>query len=431
MGFYLVRDAFKTQWVQYTFGEEDTKHLYTCDKTYGTSKFFNCKNDDDDIADDPDWNKFIKKLEAAKDRRDLEKFFHTYTYIKWQVSRYLFGSWDHKTSTHNNAVYMTKMANNKIYIPLLYDFDMDFGSYKVTNPWKNFYEEVVDPENPLYTLLDLNDESEEVREMMDEIMRKAFNPNIVLPRIDQLKAFIDPYVKEDRTKGANGRKPGRMSRMNIKVEDYYEYEDFVKNCEFTSLKAKQYSEDGMISSATVIGLKVWAIERFKHACTTYNLDCSYADEILSKPEYAKYDVDTVTREIHGEGCRGSSYSCCVFDSTPVILVDDTGEWGMEGEKWCLMNKTYEIKNEDCWSLKQGYPCCARRETTVSFTDKNNGEEWGFEKNDWCGITDLQRCPMYNKDYKCCKGCTVKYTDNYKWGVENGIWCSIPYSCDKK
>ncbi|ORX53803.1 hypothetical protein BCR36DRAFT_410959 [Piromyces finnis] len=428
MGLFLLRDAFKSQWVQNNFGEKNTKHIYTCDKTYGKSEFFNCINDDEDIKDDKDWPRFIELLNNSKSREDLEKFFDVNTYIRWQVSRYLFGSWDHKTSTHNNAVYMfhSEYADRDLWIPLLYDFDMDFGSYRTIDPKVKFSEEVVDKNNPLYTLLNLNDESEEVRAVMDDIMRRGFNPNILLPRIDELKKFIDPYIKEDRTVGENGRFPGRMVRMSDKADDHYQYEDFVANTEFTTLKAKQYSGDVQTGSATVLGLKVWVIERFKFACEAYNLDCSYADEILSRPEYTNYTVDIIRREGHDTGCLGTSYSCCIFDDTLIITSDSTGNWGFEGDRWCLIKN-----NKECWAKAQGYNCCEKRTTAVTYVDKKTGEEWGYEGGKWCGITDLQHCPDFSDEYACCKGCdvvSVTSNGNSKWGVENKKWCSIPYSC---
>jgi len=111
MGLYLLRDAFKSQWIEYTFGEKSTEHLYTCDKSYGNNKFFNCINDDESIEDDKDWDSFIKRLDKTKTRAELEEFFDVTTYIKWQALKYLFGSWDHVTDAHNQVLYMFLILN--------------------------------------------------------------------------------------------------------------------------------------------------------------------------------------------------------------------------------------------------------------------------------------------------------------------------------
>jgi len=438
MGFYILRDAFKSHWIEMNFGEKNTKHLYSCDKSYGDNPFFNCKNDDledGEVKKDPDWELFLKQLENAEDRKDLEKFFDVNTYIKWQVSRYVFGSWDHKTHSHNNVLYMfhNTVTKKDIWIPLLYDFDMNFGAYRATDVTASFNKEVVDDTNPIYKLLDLNDKNEQVLEVMEEIVRKALNPAITFPRIDELKEFIDPYVKEDRTADETGRRPGRMIRMNNKVEDSYVYEDFLGNAEFTTIKSQQFAGDEMTSNATILGIKHWILGRFKYICKTYKFDCSYADEILSLPQYQNYTVDVITREAKDTGCNGTSYSCCIFKDTTIVTIDDTGKWGIEGDKWCLMNEQVELPYivENCWSEEQGYPCCTKPSTQIKYVDKKTKEEWGVEKGEWCGITDLQHCPAFSQGYSCCASCTVRYTDSLKWGVENGKWCSIPYSCDNE
>jgi len=432
MGFYLMRDAYKSQWIEDIFNEKDTKHLYTCDKSYGSSVYFNCKNDDDEITDDHEFENFLAKLGSAKNRKDVEKFFDVNTYFKWQVSRYVFGSWDHKTHSHNNVLYLYRdeQTGKELWIPFLYDFDMNFGAYRCTNVTETFQKEIIDETNPIYELLDFNDKNEQVLKIMEEMVRKALNPVVSFPRIDELKEFIDQYVKEDRTPGADGRLPGRMVRMNNKVEDHYEYEDFVGNTDFTTVKSKQYSGDTLLSNATCLGIKHWIIGRFKHICKTYNFDCSYADEILSLPEYTNYEIPVNRREAHDTGCNGTSYSCCIFNDTPVLVTDSTGRWGIEGDKWCLMNEEVkkEEEEEECWSEKQGYPCCTKETTKIKYTDKKTNEQWGIENNNWCGITDLQRCPGYSQGYPCCEGCTVKFTDSIQWGIEHGEWCSIPVTC---
>lgn len=438
MGFYLLRDAFKSHWVERNFGEKGTKHLYSCDHSYGDNLFFNCVNDDTEVQDD-DWKGFLKQLEKAKTREDLEKFFDVDTYVRWQVSRYLFGSWDHNTHSHNNVVYMlhNEEKHNDLWIPLLYDFDMNFGHRKVANTTKTFEEEVVDPTNPLYRLIGLNDQSEELRTVMDDIMRKAFNPALLLPRIDQMRTFLEEYVREDRTVGENGFKPGRFDRTARFAEETFDYDAFLENSEFTTITVKQIFGDESYSSYNILGLKTWVIERFQFACKTYNLDCSYAKEFLDSP-YALEHINTKkTYEDREYGCNGTSYSCCILTTT-VITTDSSGKWGIEGNQWCLIKEDKSESEKpvsgECWAKAQGYKCCEKASTTSIYTD-DQGKEWGVEKNEWCGIiTDTaaneKQCPQSDK-YPCCSGCTVVYTDTTKWGVENGSWCSIPNSCEKK
>ncbi|KAL6620905.1 coth protein-domain-containing protein, partial [Neocallimastix sp. 'constans'] len=419
MGFYLLRDAMKSHWVEQNFGEKGTKHLYSCDHSYGDNLFFNCVNDDTEVQDD-DWKGFLSQLENAKDRKDLEKFFDVEIYVRWQVSRYLFGSWDHNTHSHNNVVYMlhNEEKHSDLWIPLLYDFDMNFGHRRVANTTKTFEEEVVDPINPLYELIGLNDESEELRVVMEDIIRKAFNPMLLLPCIDQLKHFIGDYILEDRTPDENGHKPGRFDRTTRFAEETFDYEAFNKNSEFTTLKVKQIYEDRGASSYNILGIKTWVIERFQFACKTYHLDCSFAEDFLRSPYAVDHTIDTMTYEDREYGCNGTSYSCCVLTTT-VVTTDGTGKWGIEGNQWCLMK-------EDKTSSGNCYRCCSNPKTTVYSVDKK-GQEWGIEDNQWCGINAVQKCPK-GGEYPCCKSCTVVFTDSTKWGVEDGKWCSIPSTC---
>jgi len=446
MGLYLLRDAYKARWVENTFGEKSTKHLYTCSNAYESegNDFFKCINDDEDITDDQDIKIFLKKLENSKNRKDLEKFFDIKSFIRLQAARYLFGSLDHITGENNNMLYMYHdvSSGNDLWIPLIYDFDMNFGNFGKPNTNRTFDEEIFEKKNPLYTMLNINDKSEELISIMDEIMRNAFNPNILLPRIDQLRNFIAPYVKEDRTPGENGRFPGRFDIGVGRPHDQFTYEDFINNSEFTTIKARQYYNNftDIYEENTALGLKQWVIERFKFACDHYKIDCSYADDILSSPYASGYEITKTIHEQRNEGCKGTGYACCIFKNTIVETVDESGQWGHEGNDWCLMNFDDEeeeepIYDEKCWSLSQGYPCCKKETTAINYTSSSTGAEWGIENGNWCGITDKQRnrqknCPI-NEGYTCCKGCDVIYTDDFKWGFEAGDWCITPYSCDEQ
>ena len=442
MGFFLVRDAFKSHWIEQNYGEKNTTHLYSCDSKYGDNVFFNCHNDakeDSDRSEDKEWTNFLQKLEKADTREKLAEFFDVDSYIKWQVSRYAFGSWDHVTRKHNNVVYMYHDTTNgrDFWIPFLYDFDLNFGARNIVNATKSFKEEVMEKEevNPLYKILNINEESEEVRGILQEIFEKAFDPNKILSRIDQIRTFIAPYVLEDRTPDENGNRPGRVDRVLINAEDNFTFEHFLKNSEFSTVDTDYYNVDGSFAGKgfTYGALKGWIIERFRTACNLYNLDCSFSGDFLNTPYANNYKAETISAEIYRTGCRSTGYSCCMFNTTAIATKDSDGYWGVENGQWCLFeNNPISSEYDDmdpskCWSKSQGYSCCKDATTTVRTTD-SKGYLWGIENNEWCGITGNQ-CPAAKNGYKCCNACKVKTTDkNGDWGVENGEWCSIPYTC---
>jgi len=84
----------------------------------------------------------------------------------------------------------------------------------------------------------------------------------------------------------------------------------------------------------------------------------------------------------------------------------------------------------CWSEALGYPCCSSSKAEVIYTDADG--EWSVENNDWCGIQKKKsKCWSENLEYPypCCSITTeTVYVDNDgKWGVENGNWCGIIYN----
>jgi len=424
MGLFAMRDAFKSQWIQYNFGEKGTTHLYTCDRSYGNNKYFNCKNDDEEITEDIDFKMFQDRLSKTTTRAELEKYFDVKTFMKWQALKYLFGSWDHVTNAHNSYLYMyhNAVSGKDLWIPLLYDFDSEFGAYKNANPRRRFNEEIYDKTNPIFDILNIKDNNPEIISYIDEIMKTAFNPVKLIPRIDELKKFIGPYVKEDRATNDKGELSGRVKRLNIKIEDYFTYDDFMDTTEFTKLKLRKYQSDSYYTDDYVLGLKHWIIERFKFVCETYKMDCSYAQKYLDM----EYSVKTVIYEERNKGCHDTGYNCCIDNRTTVQTTDAVGKWGIENGEWCLL-EIGSSNNQVCWATSYGYPCCKSKKTRVSHVEAT-GEQFGVENGAYCGITDVQLCPS-GGEYRCCKGCEIIQTDTQDWGFEDGKWCSIPYTCD--
>jgi len=74
----------------------------------------------------------------------------------------------------------------------------------------------------------------------------------------------------------------------------------------------------------------------------------------------------------------------------------------------------------CWAQRLGYQCCKNTNAQVVYQDEDG--DWGVENNEWCGIEKCWSLP----DYQCCKNTRdVVYQDeDGDWGVENNEWCGI-------
>jgi hypothetical protein len=286
---------------------------------------------------------------------------------------------------------------------------------------------------------------------MDEIMRDVYNPNIIIPRIDELRNHIVDYKREDFIPDENGRLPGRLESFERFGEDSFTFEDFEKNIEFTTIKTNVLNNQNVTEHETVSrGLKDWIIQRFKFVCTTYNMDCSYADYMLNSPYISGQKVDTIVHDIKRGGCKGTGYPCCIFDTTKAVLHDDDGDWGIEGDYCLIVNNKNDDDDDDdkhkydqydqtdkdgnCPSLiEKGYRCCKNPNTKIEYISKN-GDEWGVENNDWCGITNSQ-CTNFGDKYRCCKKCEIVSYEDGIWGLEviNGVEqkCAISNYCLQK
>ena len=80
------------------------------------------------------------------------------------------------------------------------------------------------------------------------------------------------------------------------------------------------------------------------------------------------------------------YPCCTGDK--VILTDDDGDWGVENNQWCGIDKKedpgfFDKKEDSCFSIDYGYPCCESCHVILS----DEAGDWGVEDNQWCGIKD--------------------------------------------
>ncbi|KAG4107915.1 hypothetical protein H8356DRAFT_973503 [Neocallimastix lanati (nom. inval.)] len=401
MGLYLLRDAIKANWVEYNFGVANTTSLYTCDLMYGDSLFYNCVNEETEEKDE-DITNFSNQIENAKTVEELDQFFDTDLYIKWQAYKYLTGSWDHVTNQHNQYLY----KDGDKWLDILYDFDSDLGAYKIPVPAQTFSEESLEMDFPIYKLIGLNDNHPKLVEYIKEMVTTYFNPVKVFPHIDELVEYLYPYVVEDRTPEDDPTaRPGHYLRSDHKIENGFTADDFLKNSEFTNIFLNKYYTETNYDVDEIFGVKRWIIERFRFVCTLYSIDCSFASEYLEGGSFEIPNTEStdVVLEEHKEGCSSSGYICCRTTDCEVVSSDEAGDWCMEGNLWCLISKNRlmdkKIAEEnssaanpstndgECWSLAEGYPCC-QHATKVENIDEQ-GRKWSVENDDWCGIIEQE------------------------------------------
>eukprot|EP00833_Pecoramyces_ruminatium_P012073 jgi/Orpsp1_1/1186105/evm.model.c7180000096916.1 len=133
------------------------------------------------------------------------------------------------------------------------------------------------------------------------------------------------------------------------------------------------------------------------------------------------------------------YPCCSSSDVEVLSTDENGQWSVENDRWCGIPSATN-NNLECTGQDQGYSCCNTCE--VATTDGDGA--WGIENGVWCGIrkscnqsqqpqpqppTSSKECTGQDQGYTCCNTCEVNTTDgDGAWGIENGQWCGIRYSC---
>jgi len=293
-GFYVLMDAPKPSWVELQYGDKDTTHLYKC-KAGGinlSSRGGNCVNENEDVTDTSEWTSFLSSLDSATGPSDADKFFDVDQFLYEMAYEYLTGSWDHFLNTgHNFIVYKMPQEQGGKWTMVLYDFDGDFGQDVCaiefagsTNPNKDYpswsFDEWATKKSHILDILIKNDRTRFTK-VMQRFVQEAFNPDVLFPRIDELKDFIRPYVQKDKTPGANGKKPGML---NEKMNNDYTMEQWEANSEFTNI--------GPSNSSSGYGLKFWILLRYRKVCQDFKLTCN--QEYLDLNYY--YDVD---RKVEG------------------------------------------------------------------------------------------------------------------------------------
>ena len=239
-------------------------------KNINLSEKDGCVNENDEVTDYSEWESFLSKIENAKSSKDIEDIFDVDHFLKEMALDYLTGAMDHINTGHN--FYLYKQPNGK-WIYLSYDFDLDFGIYftdLINTPYTEFF-------NKDLHLLDILifKEPERFEKILKEIVESTMNPSVLYPRIDELKKFIQPYVKIEKTPDANGRLPGRLNKNSIDVN--FTFEQWDAYCEFTS--------NNFPGAGYIHGLKYWILMKYRLVCNNFGMECDpkYMDENFEYP----------------------------------------------------------------------------------------------------------------------------------------------------
>ncbi|KAG4088271.1 hypothetical protein H8356DRAFT_1009309 [Neocallimastix lanati (nom. inval.)] len=433
-GFYVLMDSPKPSWAELEYGDKDTTHIYKCKSGGINLQYSNsatqCENENEDVTDHSDWTSFLSTLDRTNSIREAESFFDVDQFLYEMAYEYLSGSWDHFLNTgHNFAMYKMPQSYGGKWTMIEYDFDADFGQDVCAIEFAGSIKS--DKDYPSWSFDDWSTKKNHVldtfikkdrtrfNQIMKRFVEEAFNPDLLFPRIDELKDFIRSYVKKDKTPGANGKKPGML---NERANNDYTMAQWEANSEFTNI--------GVSSSSSGYGLKFWILLRYRKVCTDFKLNCN--------PEYMDlnyyYDIDRAV-----EGHINTQFNIFNFgqqqpDNSPKTTQSQPPKpkttRTTSRRTTTTTRRPVPTTSNECVVASLGYACCSPGNTVVYYQDENG--DWGVENDDWCGITraEAPACWSDKLGYPCCSGCTENvYEDNDgKWGVENGDWCGIPINC---
>jgi len=307
MGLYILQDIYKQYWIKNYYKNINLKKviLYQCNKEQSDlteNNLRTCVN----LSDSPSYQplaNFINLIKNISSRSQVESIMDVDEFIKTWIVEWLIGSWDHMLQSGKNY-YLYQQNNGKWQI-LLYDFDSTFGQFLPSKEEilleNNNETQGLDNDTLILKSTEFNDLSNKIkrnnllqnigpymnasscfidfpywyvdRPVVDgliasdyksflknlyEIIQNGFNPKILFPRIDELKEWLDPYIKEDRTI-VNDILPGRINNNGTSYDSTYE--EFKLNTEYTTVN---YG----------VGIKKWIQDRFDFVCEQYKLNCN-------------------------------------------------------------------------------------------------------------------------------------------------------------
>ncbi|KAG4102245.1 coth-domain-containing protein [Neocallimastix lanati (nom. inval.)] len=410
MGLQVLTDIYKETWIEYVYGEKNTTNLFkgnNADLTINNLNGYENENKDTTADDTKDLSKFLTDMTNAETATDVESIFELEQFNKEIALEYITIGTDHFMASHNYYIY--KQPQNGKWIYLSHDFDLDLDTYTdETNHELTFND--FNTSNMVTKLILSNEEY--FKEMIKEIIEKAFNPSVLFPHIDEIKSFIKPYVELDKKPDENGEYPGKINKNSYYEEYLFTLKQWDDSIEFINEKDSK------------CGLKCFIIRRYRFICKEYGIECdpTYMNEnydmsngkgepsTIKEPESESSSSSLNTEKETAVTTKNESvptsessaslhclsefygYPCCSPELTEVYAQDDYGDWGYDFSKseWCGLTK-YESStdttndSDNCWSEALGYPCCPSGITTVYEHDEDGDWSYNFSKEEWCGI----------------------------------------------
>jgi hypothetical protein len=307
LGFNVLLDSLKKSYVEIEYDDVDSTHLIQCKEngaqlTYDSVSI--CTNENEENPDMTEFGELLKALDSAKSVKDVEDIFDIENFYKYIILEWLTASWDHLTIYgHNYNVY--KIPKGK-WVFSLYDFDTTFGGeldlglwnrvpkgVDSTNPdtWAkvSFKDWIPQDKNFIQTLY--NEDEGLFLKYLQEIIDNAFNPEFLFKRIDEIKDFIRPYVKEDRTPDENGVLPGRINTASLLYD--FNFDQWEGSTDFRTIQTHFFIWEGFSYP-----LKKFVLDKFAYVCENYKVDCSVGKKYLEDYKFVTYAENYETTYVY-------------------------------------------------------------------------------------------------------------------------------------
>ncbi|ORX61246.1 hypothetical protein BCR36DRAFT_315777 [Piromyces finnis] len=269
-GLYTFMDAVKTSWIKNTFDpiEKEVTTLYQCKSggfNFTPSSTYACFNANDDYQHMSEFNSFVNAANNAKNVSDLQKIMDVDVFLKYLAFEWLIGSFDHFLWYGHNFYWYKREGDGK-WVVIYYDYDNTFNNgisstlwnSKYSNQDGSYFNRNTQPVN--YTFADweknipilkklVYQNQTKFKQIVYDVLVQGFNPDLLNARINEIKNFISPYVKEDFTY-VNGKLPGRINKAGSPSSS--SYSGFEYNIENS--------------------LKGWIKNKFDVACKNYSFN---------------------------------------------------------------------------------------------------------------------------------------------------------------